>query len=94
LKIIKVLADLPQLKARAVQLPYEYSNIHMLILLPNEISGLQELELQLKDVDLADIDAAMTLRDVEIFLPRMDIEYDVDLKQILSQVRIGLKLKE
>jgi len=87
-------ADLPQMKARAVQLPYEYSNIHMLILLPNEISGLQELELQLKDVDLADIDAAMTLRDVEIFLPRMDIEYDVDLKQILSQVRIGLKLKE
>nr|XP_044249264.1 serine protease inhibitor 42Dd [Drosophila takahashii] len=82
-------ADLPQLKARAVQLPYEYSNIHMLILLPNEISGLQELELQLKDVDLADIDAAMILQDVEIFLPRMDIEYDVDLKQILNQLGIA-----
>ncbi|XP_017079020.1 serine protease inhibitor 42Dd [Drosophila eugracilis] len=82
-------ADLPQLKARAVQLPYEYSNIHMLILLPNEISGLKDLELQLKDVDLADIDAAMTLEDVEIFLPRMSIEYDVDLKNILHQLGIA-----
>ncbi|KAI8037207.1 serine protease inhibitor 42Dd [Drosophila gunungcola] len=82
-------ADLPHLKARAVQLPYEYSNIHMLILLPNETSGLRELELQLNTVDLADIDAAMVLQDVEIFLPRMSIEYDVDLKQILNQLGIA-----
>ncbi|EDW46673.1 serine protease inhibitor 42Dd [Drosophila sechellia] len=81
-------AELPQLKARAVELPYEYSNIHMLILLPNEVNGLQELEQQLKTLDLADIDSALTLQDVEIFLPRMCIEYDVDLKQVLNQLGI------
>ncbi|XP_026834968.1 serine protease inhibitor 42Dd isoform X1 [Drosophila erecta] len=81
-------AELPQLKARAVQLPYDYSNIHMLILLPNEVAGLQELEQQLKTTDLADIDAALTWQDVEIFLPRMCIEYDVDLKQVLNQLGI------
>ncbi|KAH8237233.1 hypothetical protein KR038_007521 [Drosophila bunnanda] len=81
-------ADLPHLKARAVQLPYEYSNIHLLILLPNEVGGLDHLESRLKEVDLADIDAAMTLQDVEIALPRMTIEYDVDLKNILKQIGI------
>ncbi|XP_017050347.1 serine protease inhibitor 42Dd [Drosophila ficusphila] len=82
-------ADLPGLQAQAVQLPYENSNIHMLILLPNRVCGLQELELKLKDVDLADIDAAVTLQDVEIFLPRLSIEYDVDLKKILNQIGIS-----
>ncbi|KAH8390004.1 hypothetical protein KR200_005253 [Drosophila serrata] len=81
-------ADLPHLKARAVQLPYDYSNIHMLILLPNDKCGLHYLESRLKEVDLADIDAAMTMQDVEIALPRMTIEYDVDLKNILKQIGI------
>lgn len=82
-------ADLPHLKARAVQLPYEYSNIHMLVVLPNEVCGLQQLESQLESVELADIDAAMTTEDMEIYLPRMTIEFDVDLKNILNQVRTG-----
>ncbi|KAH8252758.1 hypothetical protein KR032_001703 [Drosophila birchii] len=81
-------AELPHLKARAVQLPYDNSNIHMLILLPNEVCGLQHLESRLKEVELADIDAAMTMQDVEIALPRMTIEYDVDLKDILKKIGI------
>ncbi|KAH8372753.1 hypothetical protein KR009_004418, partial [Drosophila setifemur] len=82
-------AELSHLKAQAVQLPYESSNIHFLILLPNQISGLEELEKQLTTFNLVDIDALMTPHDVEITLPKMTIQYDVDLKNILNELGIA-----
>ncbi|KAH8316657.1 hypothetical protein KR067_012808, partial [Drosophila pandora] len=82
-------AELPHLKAKAVQLFFETSHIHMLIVLPDDKFGLQDLEARLKNIDLASIDEAMTIKDVDIFLPQFSIEFDVDLKDILKQLGIA-----
>ncbi|XP_034652781.1 LOW QUALITY PROTEIN: serine protease inhibitor 42Dd [Drosophila subobscura] len=82
-------AELPHLQARAVQLPYEHSNISMLILLPDTTCGILELEQRLQSVDLADIEAAMTLEDVDLALPKLTLEFDVDLKEVLLQLGIS-----
>ncbi|XP_001360166.3 serine protease inhibitor 42Dd isoform X2 [Drosophila pseudoobscura] len=82
-------AELPLLQARAVQLPYENSNISMLIILPDTTCGILDLEERLKSVDLADIEGAMTLDDVDIALPKLTIEFDVDLKNVLNQLGIS-----
>ncbi|EDW72363.1 uncharacterized protein Dwil_GK20885 [Drosophila willistoni] len=80
--------ELPELKARAVQLPYENSDISMLIILPNDISGLSSLEKMLKTVHLPDIEQRMSMEDVEIAMPKFTIEFDLDLKDILKKLGI------
>ncbi|KAH8279059.1 hypothetical protein KR026_000544, partial [Drosophila bipectinata] len=82
-------AELHHLKAKAVQLSYEASHIHMLIILPDDRFGLQDLEAKLKDIDLNSIDEAMNIRDVVVSLPQFSIEFDVDLKDILKKLGIG-----
>ncbi|XP_064547803.1 serine protease inhibitor 42Dd-like [Drosophila montana] len=83
-------AELPELNARAVALPYEDSDISLLILLPNKICGLPELEHRLANLSLANnIDRHMQMEDVEIALPKFTIEYDLDLKDTLQQLGIS-----
>ncbi|KAH8333428.1 hypothetical protein KR074_012423, partial [Drosophila pseudoananassae] len=82
-------AELRHLKAKALQLSYVASHIHMLIILPDDRFGLQDLEAKLKDTDLTSIDEAMTIRDVDISLPQFSIEFDVDLKDILKKLGIA-----
>ncbi|KAH8415939.1 hypothetical protein KR222_004329, partial [Zaprionus bogoriensis] len=81
--------ELPELQARAVQLPYEHSDLSLLIILPVKLDGLLELERQLIAVDLRDIEERMTLEDVEIAMPRFTLQYDLDLKQTLQQLGIS-----
>lgn len=77
---------LPELKAHAVQLPYQDSDLSLMIILPINIDGLMELERQLIAVDLRDIEEKMSLEDVEIAMPKFTLQYDLDLKQTLQQV--------
>lgn len=82
-------AELPELSVRAVALPYVDSDISLLILLPNKICGLQELERRLPNLSLVSLDQHMRTEDVEIALPKFSIEYDLDLKNTLQQVGLG-----
>lgn len=84
--------DLPQLQARAVQLPYQDSDLSLMIILPTKIDGLLEMERQLISVDLRDIEDKMTLKDVEIAMPRFTLQFDLDLKQTLRQVSCKTRL--
>ncbi|ALC41552.1 Spn42Dc, partial [Drosophila busckii] len=82
-------AELPELAARAVQLPYKNSDITLLILLPNEICGLQRLEQHMRNFNLAHIEAKLLTQDVELALPKFKIEFDLDLKSTLQQLGIS-----
>uniref|UniRef100_A0A1L8EG14 Putative serpin n=1 Tax=Haematobia irritans TaxID=7368 RepID=A0A1L8EG14_HAEIR len=79
-------ADLPEYKAKALEMPYEKSDLSMLVILPNEVEGLAKLESQLKGVDLNDIASKMYTADVDVFLPRFRIEFDIDLKEPLKKM--------
>lgn len=80
--------ELPKVDARAVQLPFEDSNVSLLIILPNKKTGLLDLERNLQSIDLEGIESKMTMEDVEIALPRFSLEFDMDLKETLQQVLI------
>ncbi|XP_075168016.1 serine protease inhibitor 42Dd-like isoform X1 [Haematobia irritans] len=79
-------ADLPEYNAKALEMSYEKSDLSMLVILPNEVEGLAKLESQLKGVDLNDITSKMYTADVDVFLPRFRIEFDIDLKEPLKKM--------
>lgn len=79
-------ADLPELDATAVELPYENSDLSMLIILPNQVDGLAALEKKIATIDLNEISSRLELEDVEVMIPRFKIEYDLDMKEPLQQL--------
>lgn len=80
--------DLPELQAQALELPYNNSDISMLIILPNELEGLQKLETKLKNLDLNDISSKMSLQHINVYLPKFRLEYGVSLKDTLQKVKL------
>ncbi|XP_034104707.1 serine protease inhibitor 42Dd-like [Drosophila albomicans] len=82
-------ADLPDLDARACQLPYEGSNISLLILLPKRTTGLLDLQHKLKSINLSDIERRMAIEDVEIAMPKFCLEFDLELKETLNELGIS-----
>lgn len=80
-------AELPELSATALEMPYNNSDISMLIILPNDVEqGLADLELKLKQRHLNDISDRMLVRKVHAYIPKFRIEFDVDLKEPLGKV--------
>ncbi|XP_039957414.1 serine protease inhibitor 42Dd-like isoform X2 [Bactrocera tryoni] len=78
--------ELADLDAKAIELPYKNSDLSMLVLLPNKVDGLAALEQKLTNADLNLIVERMRGADVDIFLPKFRIEFEVDLKQPLQQL--------
>lgn len=82
-------ADLPELDATALELPYENSDLSMLIILPKQVEGLQNLESKLQGLDLNEITSKMSESDVDVFLPKFRIEFDIDLKEPLMKMGLS-----
>ncbi|XP_054725762.1 serine protease inhibitor 42Dd-like isoform X2 [Anastrepha obliqua] len=78
--------ELLDLDATAIELPYKDSDLSMLILLPNKVDGLQELEQKLTNVDLNLIATRMEAETIYICLPKFRIELDIDLKKPLQEL--------
>lgn len=81
--------DSKELKARLVRLPYADGRFSMIIVLPNENSSLGEL---LNIISSESINAAirgMEETEVNLQLPRFNIEYDCSLKMGLQQLGIN-----
>jgi serpin B len=78
------------LDARAILLPYQNSNVSMVILLPNTRTGLKALEAKLTSVELVGLAAKMYQTEVMVSLPRFKIESQVELNQHLQKVRMTI----
>ena len=60
----------------------------MLILLPNELNGIHQLDEKISTVDLEDFLWTLdSLYDVEVQLPRFNMKEQIDLKDTLKKVR-------
>ncbi|XP_037949383.1 serine protease inhibitor 42Dd-like [Teleopsis dalmanni] len=81
-------AELMDLDAKALELPYNNSDVSMLFLLPHRIDGLAELERKLAGIDFGEIAAQMKWESVDLSLPRFRIEFSIDLKDTLK--RLGM----
>lgn len=82
-------ADLPELDATAVELPYAGTEATMLIILPNQVDGLAQLESQLATQDLNFIASRLRREMVTLRLPKFRIEFDQDMSGPLQQ--LGLR---
>lgn len=75
-----------ELDATALELPYKDSDMSMLIVLPNQRTGLGELVAKLKDADLAELTTKMYRTEVSVALPKFKIEHEVKLPAVLKEV--------
>lgn len=76
------------LNATAIELPYKDSDISMMIILPNSKTGLAELESKLNTINLGELSKNMYEEEVNVEIPKFKIEFDIELKDVLSKVNI------
>lgn len=79
-------ASIPELDATAIELPYANSSLVMLVILPNEKTGLAKVESGLANVDLAEISSRMHKTEVNVYMPKFKVEYDLTLNKPLQKV--------
>ncbi|XP_042901042.1 iripin-2 isoform X2 [Parasteatoda tepidariorum] len=65
---------------KALQLPYKGKEIAMLILLPNERNGLEDLESSLSSDFIKQLQTKMRTQDVNVTLPKFRLEYSKSMK--------------
>ncbi|XP_017129773.1 ovalbumin-related protein X-like [Drosophila elegans] len=85
------LADLPELDATALELPFKNSATSMLILLPNQLDGLANLEQQLAqpEFDLNRIANRLHRQSVTVGLPWFTLDFFCDLGDPLKKLGLS-----
>ncbi|XP_034107433.1 antichymotrypsin-2-like isoform X3 [Drosophila albomicans] len=79
-------ANLGDLDATALELPYKDSDLSMLIVLPNSKTGLSQLEEKLRSTPLSQITGALYSTDVIVKLPKFKSEFEVELTETFKQL--------
>ncbi|XP_023037971.1 serine protease inhibitor 42Dd [Drosophila willistoni] len=82
-------ADYPELDAKAIELFFENINMTMWFILPNERTGLQKLEQNLKGVDFKLLEERWQWKSVSVYLPKFKFEFDADMKPTLNKLGIS-----
>ncbi|KAL0840511.1 hypothetical protein ABMA28_015740 [Loxostege sticticalis] len=78
-----------ELDAQLLELPYEGGESSFLIVLPNQIDGIELLENQLEDPTLLkEAVDKMYQAEVDIYLPKFKIETTIDLKDVLTKIGV------
>lgn len=70
----------------ALRMKYSNSDASMLILLPNKVNALRELEAKLHTFDLKSITDRMTAEEITVIFPKFKIEFEVGLSEALEVV--------
>ncbi|XP_045486474.1 alaserpin-like [Pieris rapae] len=82
-------ADVPELDAKILQMFYEGNQASMVLVLPNEIDGLPQLEEKLRDRSvLKKATMYMTESEVHVTIPKFKIETTTNLKHVLSKMNV------
>ncbi|XP_069324001.1 serpin B3-like [Eulemur rufifrons] len=81
-------ALLEDVQAKVLEIPYKGKDLSMIVLLPNEIDGLQKLEDKLTAEKLIEWTSSqnMSKTDVDLYLPRFKVEKSYDLKDVLMAI--------
>ncbi|ALC40702.1 Spn47C [Drosophila busckii] len=78
-----------KLQAQILQLPFEESDMYMLFIVPQSITGLAALEEKLAGFDMNEVAARSIMQEVDITVPKFKLESDIDLKVPLQ--KLGIK---
>ncbi|XP_006087257.1 serpin B3 isoform X1 [Myotis lucifugus] len=79
-------ASLEDMQAKILEIPYKDKDLSMVLLLPNEIDGLQQLEDKLTAEKLIEWTSSrnMSMRDVHVQLPRFKVEQSFELQATMK----------
>jgi serpin B len=78
-------AKLSEFNASVLELPYKNSDISMMIILPDSINGLSELEAKISNLDLTHLSSRLSTRhQVVVRIPKFKIETEIDLQNPLT----------
>ncbi|XP_036333074.1 serine protease inhibitor 42Dd [Rhagoletis pomonella] len=79
-----------ELNCQALEMPYNNSDLSMLVLLPNEREGLKSLAEKLKSVNLVDLAGNLDYsEDVVVQFPKFKVEFEVELTETLKKLGIS-----
>lgn len=78
--------ELKKLEASAIELPYKDSDLSMVFILPNTNTGLADLEEKLHAIDFEETFKELSSKQVDFEIPKFKIEFDIELKEALSEV--------
>ncbi|XP_029041124.1 antichymotrypsin-2-like isoform X1 [Osmia bicornis bicornis] len=81
-----IYGELSNLNAKFVVLPYKGDELSMIIILPNEINGLAEVEKKLQSTNIMDVLNQGHEREVELYLPKFKIESKIELNEPLNKL--------
>ncbi|KAH7935121.1 intracellular coagulation inhibitor 2 [Rhipicephalus sanguineus] len=81
-------AVVEELEARALEVPYAGDRFSMVVMLPNSRTGLSTVETRLTTDLVEKIANRLTLRDVQLWLPKFKLQTEYDLVEPLR--RLGL----
>ncbi|PBC25413.1 leukocyte elastase inhibitor [Apis cerana] len=76
--------DMPTLQAKFIEIPYKNPDVAMIIILPNQIDGLLNLQTNFSFEMLAN--TTRFYNDIELYLPKFKIEFTMDLKNALNKL--------
>lgn len=79
-------ADIKELDAQVVALPYKDEKFSMLLILPNQKDGITDLEEKLHLVDLGQLHTRLIQANVLVLIPKFKIDSTIDLKNPLQAV--------
>lgn len=80
-------ADISNMKARALELPYANSNLAFVIVLPNDRNGLEPLRASLEAIDWTIILDKMSPRKVKASIPKFKVHQSISMNRILKNVK-------
>lgn len=80
-------ADVDELNAEILELPYTNNDVCMLIILPKNRTGIQELEEKLKNFNFRDVYKSMETVEARVKIPTFKIESTLVLDDPLKKVR-------
>ncbi|KAF2886718.1 hypothetical protein ILUMI_19454 [Ignelater luminosus] len=83
-----------QLDARILEMKYVNQNISTVVILPNTIDGIGDLDNKIVDADLSAITQKAHPTKVKLSLPKFKIETCMNLKPLLKKIGLGIIFDE
>uniref|UniRef100_A0A1B0FFM9 Serpin domain-containing protein n=1 Tax=Glossina morsitans morsitans TaxID=37546 RepID=A0A1B0FFM9_GLOMM len=87
-------AEMTDLQAKVIEMPFKNENVSMWLYLPDEEDGLEELEEKLKLKSLNSIEALMSEREVDVLLPKFEDTHEMDLDGEISRSGLDYPLSQ
>ncbi|XP_043472672.1 uncharacterized protein LOC122505241 [Leptopilina heterotoma] len=78
----------PEINATFIELPYKGDELKMIIVLPNLIDGLEQVEKNLETMKLKNLRMKRSLKAVDLYLPKFRVENTIKLNDVLKEMGI------